>query len=202
MVDTRFMMNTYRLYTNLGVAEMRMAVNAYIPQARCSLFREFLATDCDWMLCLDHDIIVSDESIAKMMRFTDRYNAISGVYVNTHETGGIKVDLPLLYKYDSEGRFRVLEAVSDHGGIDIDGAGFGLLLLKRDLIERMLEKYGDDPWAWCGHDIHHGARLGEDLTFFLRAKECGLKAVGVFGATAEHLKTRPVTNRDIGVVYA
>jgi hypothetical protein len=202
-VNTNFMMNTYRLCGSgkLPIGDLQVAINPYIAQGRCMLFQNFLNSDCDWMLSLDHDIIVTEEAIQKMMLYVDRYNVVSGMYVNAHNIEGKTIDLPLFYQKDDKGGFCPVQAVADSGAMDIDAAGFGLLLIKRDLIERMKDAYADDPWHWCGHDIHNGNRLGEDLTFFKRAATCGLKAVGVFGAEAQHLKFRAVTSQDIGRIH-
>lgn len=202
-VNTNFMMNTYRLLGSgkLPIADFQVAINPYIAQGRCMLFENFLKTDCDWMLSLDHDIIVSEESIQKMMMYADRYNVISGMYVNAHNIEEKTIDLPLFYQRDGENLFCPVQAVADSGAIEISAAGFGLLLIKRDLVERIKDRFADDPWHWCGHDIHNGSRLGEDLTFFKRAAQCNLKAVGVFGARADHLKTRAVTAQDIGRLH-
>ena len=65
--------------------------------------------------------------------------------------------------------------------IPVAGVGFGLMLIKREVVEKMFE--------WYPRPVEYADGNGEDLTFCLRAAELGFETVVVPAARVGHLKT-------------
>ncbi len=75
----------------------------------------------------------------------------------------------------------------------------GCCLIHRSALERIAERYADDPWLWFGRDVMEidGVRehLGEDLSFCARASQAGIPIYGS-GICVAHLKGRTITLED------
>jgi hypothetical protein len=58
----------------------------------------------------------------------------------------------------------------------------------------MYEAHQDDPWKWFNHDLvqirdRDPERLGEDITFCVRARELGFKIYGTPNVCCGHVKS-------------
>lgn len=110
-----------------------------------------------------------------------------------------------------------LKKMTTHQIYDIYAAGTGWTYASREALAKFYDApwAKSDPWLWFGHDAHvlekdrrlgnedqpgieyrkllspdNRLRLGEDLTFCVRAQQLGLKIKGYTGLPLLHLKTQ------------
>lgn len=149
-----------------------------IPIAHNALVREFLRTDCDTLLIIEDDHS-GDPEVVRRMRFkpeNQSFDVVCASYVGRRGApkpmgwtfAGYNKDTGYLLRWDNE-------AVELQGVTQVyDGAGLGLVLIRRELIEKML---GDkDPATFRWFRFH---KLNtQDVWFYARAQKLGAR-VGV-----------------------
>lgn len=165
------------LFSGLPIGRVIHQQNAIVAQARNDAVRHFLASDCEWMLSLDADVVASPDAVRALIDAEGDIRA--GVY-NVNASGQWT---PAWYEKGADGFYDPTPADKDK---KIDACGMGFVMIHRRVFEDMQTT---DPWCWFGHDLVNGQRLGEDFTFFHRLN---LPVTGVAGARAAHLKTIPV----------
>jgi hypothetical protein len=150
----------------------------------------------EWLLFVDTDIVFADPSIIYGL-YQDADPVlrpiVSGLYFTYIDTG---FTATWLRRTSSEfGEYRSLDEIKPDLQ-EVDGIGFGCVIIHRSVLEKLAEAYPreKDPWVWFGHDLvmtSKGAdRLGEDLTFCRRAKELGFTIWGDGRLGFSHIKER------------
>lgn len=145
------------------------AGNCHVDDARNSLVRQFLKTDCTDLVFIDSDVGFQAEDLLKLVTL-DR-DLVAGVYPKKQE----EEDFPVYTGSGVE-----LRAEAD-GCVEVLGAPTGFMRIRRTVLERMVEAYkhrqfqgqsyqeGDAPYTLLfEREIADGRRWSGDYNFCRR----------------------------------
>lgn len=170
--------------------------NAYIPDGRNCLVKEFLKQDADYLLSIDHDMIFEASFAERMLKLAEDNpdkKIIGALYFNWLDD---KKLWSTWMEKTEKGLFTTVTYFEANMLRELSSCGMGGTIIHRSVFEKIAELYKHDPWKWYAHDkldIGTGIdRVGEDLTFCWRAKQAGFKTWGYSGITLGHLKTQIV----------
>ena len=148
-----------------------------IPVAHNALVREFLKTDCDTLLIIEDDHSGEPELVRGMRQKTENwaFDIVCASYVGRRGMpkamgwtfGTHDEDLGWQLRINNEG-------VELSGTQEYDGAGLGCVLIRRQVIELMLDGRDPDTFLWFNWDRHNS----QDVWFYNLAREIGAR-VGV-----------------------
>jgi hypothetical protein len=154
-------------------------------------------TDFDWLLWVDSDIVLTEESLKKVwdsVHVKDR-PIVSGTYFISKETEqSVMMPHACLFMEDDSGEDYVMKWIHPlpfNQLMKVDYAGFGFLLMHRSVADRMREFHGDIPLfmetAGSAAD-NKDTFIGEDIQFFMKMKQAGIPLHAHTGATVKHMK--------------
>ncbi|GEM_PF-3012897 len=124
----------------------------------------------DFLLWIDSDSVFSMENVLQLFYTQQKINAdlASGLYVTKRDPIQTVCYTETLSGYAS------LTNIQENTIFQVDGVGFGFLLMKMDALKKVVDKYGVEK-AFHVVDPFNGKDLGEDLVFCRAAKKEGLK---------------------------
>lgn len=148
---------------------------SFHAHARNSLVKQ---TKGLFLLQLDTDIEFEPDLVVRMLDRMVRYNldVLTGVYVS-----GSHPHYPILYHWDGS-KYRNI-GKWDKDIIEIGGAGGGVLMVRKKIFDHIESELGESPF-----DIRHPR--GEDLSFFDRLREIGVKTYCDTRIRVKHLRPR------------
>ena len=164
--------------------EYLFAQTSFHANARNGLVKEMRG---DWLLQLDTDHLFEPDLLARLLLRIDKYNldVVTGVYCYKEPPYS-----PVLYHHREDGLIAPLgDWDKDADIFEVDGAGAGCLLVKRQVFEKIIAETGEWPF-----DCLPG--LTEDHSFFKRLKACGIKAYCVPSVEAHHVMPRALSLAD------
>ncbi len=175
------------------------SVHAYIPEARTNAVRMFLEGDAEWLWFLDYDLVFNPDTLPKLLEVVDPVERpiVCGLYFIRLNDGQI---WPCWLEKDEDGDPRNPRTVEAGELREVFAVSMGCTMIHRSVLEKMEQARPDDPWPWFGHDIYHGKRSSEDMTFCMRARELGFPSYGYAGVVCDHIKTEVITWRSFGDV--
>jgi len=135
-----------------------------ISNNRNTIVAKFLATDCDFLMMVDSDII-PPMNVLKLADF-DKDIITPLMFVYQHD----KL-LPLFLRQHKDGMFDVDDYLTRTGLQDCDATGTGCIIIKRKVLEHPDLKY---PFR-NEYDKDGIKTRGLDLNFCVRAKKAGFK---------------------------
>jgi hypothetical protein len=171
--------------------------DAACPLSVCRnrLLRSFYDSDFDWILFLDDDTVPPYDAIYEMIKYSDEYDILSGLYFRKSKRKGHKpVAFYNLHK-DDKGRPYWNSLVSwPRGSCEVAAVGMGCCLIPKYAVKQMIENEGHplfhyaqdytDGWLIDGEDDYYS--VGEDLYFCKKAVDSGLKIGLVTTVKCEH----------------
>lgn len=146
-----------------GECVISMNISSLIYDARNQLAAQALKAQADYILWLDSDMIVPPDVIPRMLKhMEDGKDFVSGIYFRRRAPFA-----PVLYsRIDREGHADFNDYPEDTV-FEIAGAGFGCCMTRVSMLEDIALNFKD--WFTPFNNY------GEDLSFCLRALECGYK---------------------------
>ena len=161
----------------------------YVDQARNFLVDYFLqATDCEWFLSVDTDVILPERVITRLM--TRNQKLIGAlIYVNA------KPPFPQMYQKIADfgvGGFGSYLVDTDWEPGDLvktDATGAGCMLIHRDVFEAVPVS---KPFRWFQHEQRGEDLFGEDVVFCERAKRVGYQLYIDTAVRAWHIKANVI----------
>ena len=160
-----------------------------VATAREKLAEKFLGGDWTHFLMLDGDIIVKQDTIQKLLE-VNKPIAL-GIYYETsnnrmaevfhHSRVPFRRDAPIDFKLHE-----VLEFPQQNGE-DVLLAGLGILMIKREVFEKINKPYFLFSSEVDNMDDYHN--ISEDFWFMLRLQEAGLKITYCPDISVCHLGT-------------
>lgn len=171
-----------QLFGKLGFSSTR---GTYLHIARRKITEDVLKRNesqpIDFLLWIDSDSVFSSDDIVKLFMTLKQNNAdlASGFYVTKREPIH-----PVCYK-ETESGFVSPKDVPENFVFEVDGVGFGFLLMKMSALKKVIEKHGVEK-SFHLIDPFKGDDLGEDLVFCKLAKKEGLKIVVNSGIKIGH----------------
>lgn len=176
---------------DIGITKIIHQSTFYIPAGRNLVVKEFLETGSEWLLFVDDDILFTHKEILELFKYADKDKApiVGGLYFG-RLGGATEVILPVWLMFEKGGTFTSIKEFTGEALQKVDVLGMGFTLIHRSVFERIGIAMGrDDDWLWFGHDLRDGKRMGEDVTFCMRAADCGFPIYGCTAVTLGHLKT-------------
>jgi hypothetical protein len=188
-----------------GVATMSVYESpTYIHLGREKLLEAFLTTDSDYLCFVDSDNILPTESIWRLLQHD--LPIVGGLYFK--RKGGPEA---VAFRWFDEKRrlhvtlSRQIKEWMDNNEVDaparptcldiedslleVDVLGFGAVLIRRDVCEKIKETYGN---AFGDH----GENIGEDVIFCRRAQDLGYKIYVDQAVLVGHMANYQVTAFD------
>lgn len=153
--------------------------DTYVHWARNRCLKEFLSTDCDYLMFIDADMSWEALALGRMLAMPRDMDIVGGVYRKKeepefypfHPMPGVPIQFPVC---------RVM------------GIPTGFMRINRNAAERMMRAFDDQPFAFARID---GIDYGEDLLFCRRACYIGLSVHGVFDIQFGHHGPREWSGR-------
>lgn len=145
-------------------------VGSLVYSSRNELARRAVEMGADYIFWLDSDMVFEPDTLERMFTTLREqegtYDIITGVYFRR-----VAPYSPVLYeglKIDENGActWKELTEIPD-GVFEVEGCGFGCVLLPVDAILSVQAKFGTLFWPIGG--------TGEDLSFCWRVRECGYR---------------------------
>ena len=185
-------------FLNRSGRETKMPLVTWLPRMHNAIIRMFLESGCDTLLFVEDDQNFPYDQLHKMRYKPEnqKFDIVCASYAKRTRT-----DIPLVMgwniKRDSKEPWWVefkLREIAFEGTQEYDGAAFGFTLIRRWVLEAMVE--GEDPkryeWAQCVDEIT------PDLPFYFKTVELGARTgvdrdnwighVGSYNYTPEDFK--------------
>jgi len=147
-----------------------------ITKARNALVADFLDTDADTLLFIDSDVIVTPESVLRLLAVSLGKDITAGVYPRRGADRKFFMDLHL----DKDTNSLVFD---DNGLLQIERIGTGFMMIQRHVLETMVKNHPEwryvndtknrDEHAIFDFGIYDGKYYGEDYLFCDRARADG-----------------------------
>ena len=149
-----------------------------ISNNRNTIVSKFLATDCDFLMMIDSDIIPP----MNVLQLADFDKDIITPLMFVHQRGML---LPLFLKQNKDGIYDVDNYLEKTGLQKIDATGTGCIIIKRKVLEHPALKY---PFR-NEYDADGIKSRGLDLNFCTRAKKVGFDSWVHLDYVADHHTT-------------
>lgn len=153
----------------VGDCAVAFQIGSLVYDSRNNLAKHALTMEADYVLWLDSDMMFGPDILERMIkRMEEReLDILSGIYYRRRHPFS-----PVLFKKFSidENNMAIHENFNSYPKNDIfevEGIGFGCVLMKSDVLFNVAAKYKD----W----FSPLGRVGEDLSFCWRARQCGYK---------------------------
>jgi hypothetical protein len=157
------------------------AHGARLNDARTAVNEAFLAeSKSEWAWYLDADMVFTPDVLPRLLQTAKEQKAkvVAGLCFILHKKAGtVKPNIFFEHKERKPGEMRYKHAAvfPMEEPFKVDGTGGSCLLVHREVLEAVLERYKDDahPWQDERVDPNTGAWEGEDLVYCQKIKECG-----------------------------
>lgn len=146
-----------------------------ISNNRNTIVSKFLATDCDFLMMIDSDIIPP----MNVLQLVDFNKDIITPLMFVHQRGKL---LPLFLKQNKDGMFDVDDYLKKTGLQKADATGTGCIIIKRKVLEHPALKY---PFR-NEYDKDGIKTIGLDLNFCQRARKVGFDSWVHLDYLADH----------------
>jgi len=155
---------------NLMGSEHARFSGANISKARNELVSLFLQGDAEWAMFLDTDMVISDDTIARLLLAAEVSGAdvISGLCVMIGASGPI----PTIYEFGNFSAGEVTRVAFDYPDkaiLQVAATGTACLMVKREVFETIAAAHPNNPYPWFREDVINGEWISEDIYFCLQA---------------------------------
>lgn len=145
----------------------------------------------DWLLWVDSDIVLSPDAVYLLLQAADieKRPIVSGIYFISKEPEGTTMrPFPCVFKDLGDNKIQYLHPLPESDIVECDLAGFGLLLMHRSVIEKMREALPNQSFFNEQMGTTDEQFVGEDIIFFRKMKQAGIKLHAHTGALVKHMK--------------
>ena len=126
---------------------------------------------------------------------------VSGIYfIAKDRDGSLPVFMPVIFDDIDEYTVKYHHPLPPNQVLKIDMAGMGFVVMHRDVVTKLREKYGNEVSFFAENDQKNEKFVGEDITFFRKCKQAGIPLHAHTGAVAKHMKTT-VWDMDMYALY-
>lgn len=158
----------------------------FVDQARNVVVDKFLASDCEWFLNVDTDIILPECVVQRLL--ARRQKLIGAlIYVAADPIFPQVYNKIADFGFGGMGQYIVNESWTAGDLVKADATGAGCLLIHRDVFDKIP---GKPPFRWFQHEYEGQQMFGEDFTFCRRARSVGFQLYIDTAVKAGHIKTR------------
>ena len=155
--------------------------NSLVYDARNMLMEEALETGADRVLFIDSDMCFKPDLMERLASDMDEHNIdfVTGLYFKRRFP-----TVPAIYKevsiVEDKGKTELYEDYPRDSIFEIEGCGFGSVMVSANLLESLSVAYGKPFLPYPG-------MLGEDLSFCYRVKKLGAKMYCDSSITVGHV---------------
>jgi GT2 family glycosyltransferase len=147
-----------------------------IEHNRNSIVQRFLASDKDYLLQIDSDVVPNANPLYLVDLRLDIVSAPCWIYQHKNFLN--------VYRFDKNKEFLMpLDLKSNKHIVEVDATGSGVLLVSRKVLETIKAPFARK------YDENGIAILGQDLYFCEKAREAGFKIYAHFDYISKHYKT-------------
>lgn len=176
------------LVSNQGlVAEVITVGGSLVAAARNTIVRRALAGAAEWVLQLDADMSFEPDLIVALLAHADATDRpiVGGLAFKVHRGGQVE---PTMYRLQTEPatHLSVVSEWQDGALVEVDATGAACLLVHRSVYEK-LDDGTHSPW-FDDADLA-GERIGEDISFCLRARRAGFPVYVATAVEVGHVKS-------------
>lgn len=190
-------------HENAYQATFFAAHSARLNDARTAVTEAFLnQTNSEWAWYLDADMRFAPEVLPRLLLTAkeEKAKVVAGLcfILNKHK-GTVLPNIFMEHHERAPGqkRYKHVGAFPQDKAFKVDGTGGACLLVHREVLEAIQEKYKDAPHPWHDEriDPNSGSYEGEDLVFCQKVKEVGYDIWYEPRARLDHLK-------EVGIGFA
>lgn len=173
-----------------------------IATARNDIVRAFLKMDPgpEWLLMLDADMVFPPDILARFEQVIDpQLHPIVGGLAFIYEHFGALIRPNMTVWGHDENNKPVLHTVTgfpDNALCKVAATGAACLMIHRGALEKMAQRYGTLIHPWFQETTTDEYEWGEDITFCVRAGQCGIPIHVHTGIEFGHMKKSPVGSAD------
>ncbi len=150
-----------------GECLVAFQIGSLIYHSRDALARKAIECEADYILWLDSDMVFPPDTLAKLLEDRESGDIITGLYFRrVHPFSPVLFDK--LEIENGKCDWTVFEKIPDDL-FEVGGCGFGCVLMKTDIIFEISARFSE-LFSPIG-------RIGEDISFCWRARQCGYKIV-------------------------
>ncbi len=170
MINLFIQNDSYRLMLTYPAAKP-------IVNNRNTIVQKFLATDCDYLMMIDADIIPPPNAL----NLADFDKDIITPLMFVKQKGML---IPLFLKRNKDGIYDAADYLGKVGLQEVDATGTGCIVIKREVLEKMKHPF-ENKYDEDGIKI-----LGNDFYFCQKAKKLGFKIYVHLDYVASHHSTQ------------
>jgi hypothetical protein len=170
--------------------------SANVSAGRNELVAQFLGTPAQWLMMIDTDMVWAPDAIHRLLAVADpdRAPIVGGLcFGQEPDTGLIFPTLYDLAGTEAEPEFVRYDTWPQDVLFPVVGTGAAFLLVHRSALEAVRDRRFDAAYPWFQERSMRHMRVGEDVTFCMRAGQCGLPVYVHTGVHIGHIKTHVVT---------
>jgi len=204
MIDAQFGRSLATLVLNDSgrVAQIIAAQSGpRIATARNDIVRAFLAIESkpEWLFMVDTDMVFPPDILAQFEQVLDPAVApIVGGLAFIYEKFGqsIRTNMMIWEELEAGPMLRGVSGYPDDALCRVAATGAACLVMHRDALLTMEEKYGALVHPWFQETTTDTHEWGEDITFCVRAGQCGLPIHVHTGIEFGHMKKGVISSED------
>lgn len=148
---------------------MAFQVGSLVYESRNDLAKYAVQSEADYVLWLDSDMMFEPELLEKMMATLQEHDLdiLTGIYYRRRHPFSPVLMKKLSIAENNFCEYENFNAYPEDGIFEVEGIGFGCVLMKSDVLMDIKATYNDwfSPFG----------RVGEDLSFCWRARQTGHK---------------------------
>ena len=187
-VSTSFVLS---LRATPGVGEwLEQRSGPNVARARNLLVERFLATDHTWLWMVDTDMTWQPDALAGLL--ADDQPVVGGLCFGIGEGRPIPTIFDTITLAGEDVIVRV-ESYPRDRLVSCAATGAAFLLIHRQVLEDVRDRHFSAAFQWFQETERDGYPVGEDVTFCLRAGECGYQVHVDTRVKVGHAKTVVVT---------
>lgn len=152
----------------VGDCAVAFQVGSLVYTARNDLAKKAVQMGADYIFWLDSDMCFQPDTLKRMLKIMEDNNLdmLSGIYYRRVEPFTPVITKTLKLLPDGRCEFSDFEKLPE-GLFEVEGCGFGCVLMKAEIILAVMGRYHTTFTPMLG--------AGEDLSFCIRARDCGYK---------------------------
>jgi GT2 family glycosyltransferase len=151
----------------------------------------FLATDLDWLLMVDTDMVFLPGAVAVLLKAADPVErpVVGGLCFQQVGKNQITPTMNYVRRLDDGGFvFRTVDKWPEDELVQVDATGTAFLLIHRTVFGRISVATGENR-LWFAEIVESGRQFSEDFCFCLRCAAAGIPVFVHTGVKVGHLKT-------------
>lgn len=141
-------------------------VGSLVSESREKLAALAINRDADYVLWLDSDMTFEPDLMERLMKHMETYDIVTGLYFRRRPPF-----TPVIFKrLHLEGDVCLFEDYTEYPEdrvFEVEGIGFGCVMMKTEVLLSVFARY-KNCFTMMG-------RNGEDVSFSMRARNCGYK---------------------------